>query len=100
MAVPVASVMVCWSPGVLDALRVASNLFKTRLLCARVQASPTDLPECEAEGKVVCSQGHIKGQPGAQQLSVPLLLWSCSPPEDTIAVAAESPSLEQIPGEG
>lgn len=28
-----------------------------------VQHNPLD-PECEAEGKVVCSQGHIKGQPG------------------------------------
>ena len=31
--------------------------------CA-AQASPLDA-ECEAEGKVVCHQGHIKGQPGA-----------------------------------
>ena len=30
----------------------------------RAQASPLDA-ECEAEGKVVCHQGHIKGQPGA-----------------------------------
>ena len=28
-----------------------------------VQASPLD-PECEQEGKIVCSQGHIKGRPG------------------------------------
>ncbi|CAK0785439.1 hypothetical protein CVIRNUC_008648 [Coccomyxa viridis] len=27
------------------------------------KANPLD-PECEAEGKVVCSQGHIKGEPG------------------------------------
>lgn len=39
-------------------------------LHARTQASPLDA-ECEAEGKVVCHQGHIKGQPGAplRQLS-------------------------------
>lgn len=30
----------------------------------RAQASPLDA-ECESEGKVVCHQGHIKGQPGA-----------------------------------
>ena len=33
-----------------------------------VQANPLD-PECEAEGKVVCSQGHIKGQPGTAPLA-------------------------------
>ncbi len=28
-----------------------------------LQANPLD-PDCEKEGKVVCHQGHIKGQPG------------------------------------
>ena len=37
-----------------------------------VQANPLD-PECEAEGKVVCSQGHIKGEPGDLLTLIPHL---------------------------
>ena len=37
-----------------------------------VQANPLD-PECEAEGKVVCSQGHIKGEPGDLHMLLPHL---------------------------
>ena len=37
-----------------------------------VQANPLD-PECEAEGKVVCSQGHIKGEPGDLSMLIPHL---------------------------
>ena len=38
-----------------------------------VQANPLD-PECEAEGKVVCSQGHIKGEPGDLLTLIPGML--------------------------
>lgn len=54
--------------GILGRERGKDALF-LRLVCVRhtfghwVQASPLDAA-CETEGKVVCHQGHIKGQPG------------------------------------
>ena len=47
-----------------ETLKSARGLGSGFNLNLRAQASPLDA-ECEAEGKVVCHQGHIKGQPGA-----------------------------------
>jgi hypothetical protein len=68
-------------------------------LCTEVsgmvrQASPLDA-ECEAEGKVVCHQGHIKGQPGGC-LAMAVPLSACCHGSTTSVMMCEGSTIAKM----